>query len=664
MSYQTKNPKFESLALPSLTENSIMLIGASGVVTEDNLIYANNKIELTSESVTGFASLNIKDSLGATAVEFAYSETVDTVFALCEAANFEILNTGAGDLTVQADNGDTYLTSVLAAATAVTVGASSVDFVPTSTTGNGLYVSSDALTTGKLAHFYSNGVDTTSRDLVTIHNDNPLATGVTALNVRNDSTGRALNVAFGTKTMFYIGSGDDVWNGQSEPGKSFRFETADVNTALMVLADGKVSVGSASALLDFTVAGGVDDVQAAFGSATGNTNSQIQITDNSDGRAAGAGRMVLGYRQGSGQLPVDASLSAQMYTDGDGDLCLSTRTSIASEMRFYTCGDGSTASQRMVIASAGNVGIATNTPAVTFEVNGVARCKFLQMLDGAAAPSTVAGVASLYVDNADNKLKLKGGDGTVSTLTPNVGFRSYCVADIGTAGVKYYGGFYKCPATSVTLTIGGTVTQNIGSIGKIRGAHVLCVASGPAAVRHALTVTGISVTDAGVLTAGDSEVLVATTDTATTNQKYESVKKWVGQVVYTLTGTSGSFTFNYGWAGYDDLGNRDYTITDILFEGIAGANETALNCELIPHIATGWTYHATAFVPGSAPVCSLLVDYTATNDNLTTGEQFMWKRANLSQAIEGSAMEGHLVRVSTATNNSISSATISLIVTF
>ena len=45
--------------------------------------------------------------------------------------------------------------------------------------------------------------------------------------------------------------------------------------------------------------------------------------------------------------------------------------------------------------------------------------KKLQIADGITAPDTISGYASIYVDTADNSLKVKFGNGTVKTITTN-----------------------------------------------------------------------------------------------------------------------------------------------------------------------------------------------------------------------------------------------------
>lgn len=249
----------------------------------------------------------------------------------------------------------------------------------------------------------------------------------------------------------------------------------------------------------------------------------------------------------------------------------------------------------------------------------------------------------------------------VVTEGNRIATRSYPVTSIS-SGSYYYGGYYQAPATDVTLTIGGTVTQTLGTANVAYGAHAFCVASGPGGTDLVLTVSGTSTTDLGVLTPGDSEIIVADTDQAATDQYLETSKKWVSQITYTLTGAAGSFTFNYGFAKYEDFGNTDFVLGDVIFEGLAAANESDLNYELLKHQATGWTYAATGFVPGSTAIVSLGTDYS-TNDQLLSGDYFAYKRVNLATAVSGSGSEGILSRITTTSNNVIQNASVNISVT-
>lgn len=230
--------------------------------------------------------------------------------------------------------------------------------------------------------------------------------------------------------------------------------------------------------------------------------------------------------------------------------------------------------------------------------------------------------------------------------------RSYAISDYGLANENFVAGFYEYDTTDITLTIGGTVSKTFGTPNRAVGAHAFCVASGAGSAGLTLTVSGNSIDDFGNRTVADSEVVVADPSTASTNQYFETTKKWLGEITYTLTGGSGSFTFNYGCAKYDDFGDKDFTVVDFEMVGKTNGTATDLNIELLKHQATGWTYAASGFVAGSDAIVSMADDYGADRD--TTDETyFAYKRIGLSTAVDGSDSEGVVIRITQTTNNSI-----------
>jgi len=238
--------------------------------------------------------------------------------------------------------------------------------------------------------------------------------------------------------------------------------------------------------------------------------------------------------------------------------------------------------------------------------------------------------------------------------------KSFSLAPPSGTGSYYIAGFYEAPATDANLNQGST-TQAYGSANHFYAAHAFLVAGGAGTATGGagavtVTVTGTSFTDAGVRIPGDSETIVADITGAALNQYFETAKKWLGLVTFTLdvgaTGhTAYAFDFNYGWCKYDDRINTNFILQSIECVGLAGANDSGFNIELLHHKAAGWLYSAAAFAPGVV-IYDMNTDHV-TEKNLVSGEYFAWKRGNLATAIAGSASEGFIVRITIGANNSV-----------
>ena len=238
-------------------------------------------------------------------------------------------------------------------------------------------------------------------------------------------------------------------------------------------------------------------------------------------------------------------------------------------------------------------------------------------------------------------------------------FKSYTfAARPGASGEFFSGGFYDYSTTDSNLDEGST-TETHGGANAPYAAHAFIVSGGNGTTDGSdlvLTVSGTSITDAGVRTTTDSEVIEATAAVSAVNAYFETSKKWIGTVTFTLSSTGGStfsYDFNYGFSKYEDFGNRNYTITDFEAVGLANANDTGFNVQLICHNDTGWTYAASGFVAGNTPVLDMNSEHS-TEQDLDTGAPFAYKRSSLSLSVLGSAQEGSVIRVTTGTNNSVS----------
>ncbi len=272
--------------------------------------------------------------------------------------------------------------------------------------------------------------------------------------------------------------------------------------------------------------------------------------------------------------------------------------------------------------------------------------------------SLTGSIGDLAIDSTNGEMYFKKSGSATNTGWQDIAgpstFKSYTFhARDAASGENFSAGFYDYPTTHVVLTIGGSVTQTHGGANAPYGAHAFAVASGAGGTDLVLTVTGTSVTDAGVRDTGGTEVIVADTDAAITDQYFETALKWVGTITYTLTGSSGAFTFNYGYAKYEDFGDRAFTVTDFESVGLANANDSGFNVELLYHSAAGWTYAASGFQAGDAVLASMNTTYS-TEQDIDAGEPFAFKRTGLSQSVAGDDAEGIIIRVTTGINNAVS----------
>ena len=152
-------------------------------------------------------------------------------------------------------------------------------------------------------------------------------------------------------------------------------------------------------------------------------------------------------------------------------------------------------------------------------------------------------------------------------------------------------------------------------------------------------------------------------DVAPVNTFLQTSKRWIGQVTLTLSSalaSTFSCDFNYGFAAFEDFDATSVSVTDFEISGRAGAADTSFNVELLHHKNAGWTYHATAFVPGGNSIVNMNTDHN-TEVNLASGEPFAYKRTGLSTTVDGSSTNGVIVRVTTGANGAVDDSNIRII---
>ena len=262
--------------------------------------------------------------------------------------------------------------------------------------------------------------------------------------------------------------------------------------------------------------------------------------------------------------------------------------------------------------------------------------------------------------NDARTVRIRNGVGNIytkhQTLEQSYNFNS----PSGSSGIFYAGGWYFAPSGEAALTQPAGHTVVLGTANSSYAGHAFVVAKGDGATDGSdlvITVTGTSMDDEGNRNAGDSEVVVADALLATfaTDTYMETIKKWVGQITFTLTSTAGgtfNCSFNYGFAKYEDFGNQDFSVTLLECVGLAGAADTGFNIKLYHHSSAGWTYSAAAFVPGGTVLANMNTDHS-TEQNLVNGEPFAYKRTDLNTDISGDNGEGTVIEITTGANKAV-----------
>jgi hypothetical protein len=219
------------------------------------------------------------------------------------------------------------------------------------------------------------------------------------------------------------------------------------------------------------------------------------------------------------------------------------------------------------------------------------------------------------------------------------------VSPMGDFGTYYIGGFYLFGDTSYTPA-GGT---SLGSANAAYGAHAFIVL-GASSTDMVVRVTGTSFDETtAVRVPGDFQDI--DTSGGVLNDYFETPKKWIGQVTFSLQSGTG-VAINDGLCKYWDNQNSDFRITGLEVTGRAGANDSAPNFEVIRHRPIGWTFVAGNSALPPPVVADMQTDYV-TEYQFKNNEEFAWKRIGLSEEINGSGSEGLVLRVTTTSNKSI-----------
>ena len=264
-----------------------------------------------------------------------------------------------------------------------------------------LRVEGTALTTGKLAAFYSNSASTSSRNLVQITNDNTLATAAKALSIQQDSTanglyidqngnGIALNIEnAGTGIPISItnsasgqwlsfADGTDTFGLYNRAGTPEANIAADIGSLALDTTNGDLYIKNTDTAntgwQQFSTAAGVF---ITTGGVTSNSPGALATDDfvfgsiqlDDDGDVAHDNRMLFdkskgAFRVGRVELTAwdDANRGLYSFAQGDGSKASGDR-SVALGFTTQATGSGAFSSGRSTIASGGNstaMGVSAN----------------------------------------------------------------------------------------------------------------------------------------------------------------------------------------------------------------------------------------------------------------------------------------------------------------
>jgi len=213
----------------------------------------------------------------------------------------------------------------------------------------------------------------------------------------------------------------------------------------------------------------------------------------------------------------------------------------------------------------------------------------------------------------------------------------------GGSGTYYFGGFYHSHGTAFTPA-GGT---NVGTANSSYAAHAYVVL-GASSTDMVIRVTGTSITDMGVRTTSDTEDI--DTSGGSANGYYETSKKFIGLVVYSLQSGTGAI-INAGFAKYYDSNNSAFAVVGFEVTWFGGANDTGANIELLHHSSADWTYDAGGDAAKAAPAEFNMQTVHNTEYQVKNNQPGAFKKANvLDHEINGHLGEGTIWRITTTSN--------------
>jgi hypothetical protein len=237
----------------------------------------------------------------------------------------------------------------------------------------------------------SSATGSASSDLVATANNGNESTNYIDMGINSGSyTNTSLPVLGGANTAYLYTTGADFVIGNGTATKPIRFFTggfANTNERMRISGTGQVAIGSTTFnatnpeafLVD---AGTTTSVNAIVGKGSINSYLQLNIQNLSNGTSSSSDVVATADNGNETTNYIDMGINgstnasgvmggpndAYLYNVGQ-DLLIGTGTA-AKSLLFLTGGTSEASNERMRISGTGNVGIGTNSPNSTLEVNG------------------------------------------------------------------------------------------------------------------------------------------------------------------------------------------------------------------------------------------------------------------------------------------------------
>ncbi len=307
------------------------------------------------------------------------------------------------------------------------------------TSGHVIDISANALTTGSLMDLTSSSADTGTRELIQLTNDNALATGATALAIKQDSTARGLFIDHNANGQALsiqssaTGSAGSLIVGSNTSGDVLQIQGSSVTTGSLLELNSNSSSASGRGIL-FIVNDHVDADDA----------SAIKIQQDADGKGIDIelNANSIGLNISSAASSADTiTIGAQSLSTGDA-IQIKVDNTMTSGKAIRVLGGASAATEVFNVNEDGITGIGVASPAVQLQVDDAIAIS--DDAEGSTARLT------LRTAHETHTLTLGATSDTTTISIPSGAAIIGCSMNVNTAVTDNGGGTQTWDATFIT----------------------------------------------------------------------------------------------------------------------------------------------------------------------------------------------------------------------